>query len=109
MVTERAGERGIEPLAAGEAEREAGGVRVERKREAAEEGVERRSRRGRVVSDCGWARGCEEEGRDWRFLGSREVMAEAAGGRGWTGWRFWSCCVRWASSGGCMGWLRWVF
>jgi hypothetical protein len=110
-VEERPGERArvvdvLAVAAAGEAEREVGGVRVERKREAAA-GVravgvaERRSRsgrswRGREGSD--WASGCESEGRDWRALGSL-MAAEAAMGRGWTGsW------LRWASSGGCMGW-----
>jgi len=76
---------------AGEAEREPGGVRVERKRycEAATEaaGGERRSRMGREEGEEGAAaRGCESGGRDWRVLGRREldvvVMAEAAGGRG---------------------------
>lgn len=123
----RAGEAALLCVGAGDAERgEAGGVlrvRVERKREEAAAGLEvrraaaaegsgegeaeeaarRRGRERREASDCesGWASG----GRDWRGFGCCwwewkwfRVMAEAAMGRGWTGWAF----VRWASSGGCM-------
>jgi hypothetical protein len=69
-------------LAAGDAEREPGGVRVDRKRDAAEGFAPRRSRRG--SSDASdWARGCASLARDWRWWG--DLMAAAAAmGRDWT-------------------------
>ncbi len=88
---ERAGERGPRTrLLAGEAEREPGGVRVERKREAAAavvvvDGVERRLWRGRVISDwargwwCWWASGCVDEGED----GEDGEEEDDGGGRDW--------------------------
>ena len=98
---------------AGEAEREPGGVRVERKRywDAAIEvaGGERRSRMGREEGgeEGAAARGCESDGRDWRVLGSLIAGAamEETARSGWA-------CVRRASSGGCMDgvccvWSRW--
>jgi hypothetical protein len=106
MVDVLAGERGMLTELAGDADRDAGGVRVERKREAAAgDGtvVERRwlcRRSGREESD--WARGWAESagtvgGRDCRVLEGRVMAAEAGCGRGWIG------CGGWTSSGGCMG------
>ena len=86
----RAGERA--PEGAGDAERDPGGVRVDRKRDAAE-GLDlrccSRSRKGSEASDC--ERGRESES---RCLGS--LMAEAAMGSDC------SDSVRGASSRGCI-------
>lgn len=74
---ERAMEGDLVRLAAGDAEREPGGVRVDRKSEAAD-GFARRSRRGRsVASDI--ARGCASLARDGRWWGYLMAAAAAMG------------------------------